>query len=398
MRNPLSDKIVTIKPSGIRKFFDIVSEMDDAISLGVGEPDFDTPWHIRDEGIYSLQQGRTFYTSNAGVTELKVDICNYLRRRFGLEYDPAHEVLVTVGGSEAIDIALRAMVNPGDEVLIPQPSYVSYEPCAVLADAVPVIINLKEENEFRLTAQELLDAVTDKTKILVLPFPNNPTGAIMERSDLEAIAKVIVEKDLFVISDEIYGELTYKEKHVSIAELPGMKERTILINGFSKAYAMTGWRLGYACGPAPVIEQMLKIHQFAIMCAPTTSQYAAVEAMKNGDEDVAEMREQYNQRRRYLMSAFEEMGLPCFEPYGAFYVFPCIREFGMSSDEFATRFLQEEKVAVVPGTAFGDCGEGFIRISYAYSLENLKVAIGRLADFVGRLKEEKRKAEEDKPC
>ena len=398
MRNPLSDKIVTIKPSGIRKFFDIVSEMEDAISLGVGEPDFDTPWHIRDEGIYSLEKGRTFYTSNAGLKELKVEICNYLRRRFGLEYDPTHEVLVTVGGSEAIDIALRAMVNPGDEVLIPQPSYVSYEPCAVLADAVPVIINLKAENEFRLTAQELLDAITDRTKILVLPFPNNPTGAIMERSDLEAIAKVIIEKDLFVISDEIYGELTYKEKHVSIAELPGMKERTILINGFSKAYAMTGWRLGYACGPAPVIEQMLKIHQFAIMCAPTTSQYAAVEAMKNGDEDVAEMREQYNQRRRYLMSAFEEMGLPCFEPYGAFYVFPCIREFGMSSDEFATRFLQEEKVAVVPGTAFGDCGEGFIRISYAYSLENLKVAIGRLADFVGRLKEEKRKAEEDKPC
>ncbi len=393
MRNPLSDKIVTIKPSGIRKFFDIVSEMEDAISLGVGEPDFDTPWHIRDEGIYSLEKGRTFYTSNAGLKELKVEICNYLRRRFGLEYDPTHEVLVTVGGSEAIDIALRAMVNPGDEVLIPQPSYVSYEPCAVLADAVPVIINLKAENEFRLTAQELLDAITDRTKILVLPFPNNPTGAIMERSDLEAIAKVIIEKDLFVISDEIYGELTYKEKHVSIAELPGMKERTILINGFSKAYAMTGWRLGYACGPAPIIEQMLKIHQFAIMCAPTTSQYAAVEAMKNGDEDVAEMREQYNQRRRYLMNAFKEMGLPCFEPYGAFYVFPCIAEFGMSSDEFATRFLEEEKVAVVPGTAFGDCGEGFIRISYAYSLENLKVAIGRLADFVGRLKKEKQEGQ-----
>ena len=393
MRNPLSDKIVTIKPSGIRKFFDIVSEMEDAISLGVGEPDFDTPWHIRDEGIYSLEKGRTFYTSNAGLKELKVEICNYLRRRFGLEYDPTHEVLVTVGGSEAIDIALRAMVNPGDEVLIPQPSYVSYEPCAVLADAVPVIINLKAENEFRLTAQELLDAITDRTKILVLPFPNNPTGAIMERSDLEAIAKVIIEKDLFVISDEIYGELTYKEKHVSIAELPGMKERTILINGFSKAYAMTGWRLGYACGPAPIIEQMLKIHQYAIMCAPTTSQYAAVEAMKNGDEDVAEMREQYNQRRRYLMNAFKEMGLPCFEPYGAFYVFPCIAEFGMSSDEFATRFLEEEKVAVVPGTAFGDCGEGFIRISYAYSLENLKVAIGRLADFVGRLKKEKQEGQ-----
>ena len=307
MRNPLSDKIVTIKPSGIRKFFDIVSEMEDAISLGVGEPDFDTPWHIRDEGIYSLEKGRTFYTSNAGLKELKVEICNYLRRRFGLEYDPTHETLVTVGGSEAIDIALRAMVNPGDEVLIPQPSYVSYEPCAVLADAVPVIINLKAENEFRLTAQELRDAITDRTKILVLPYPNNPTGAIMERSDLEAIAEVIREKDLFVISDEIYGELTYKEKHVSIAQLPGMKERTILINGFSKAYAMTGWRLGYACGPAEILEQMLKIHQFAIMCAPTTSQYAAVEAMKNGDEDVAQMREQYNQRRRYLMRAFGEI-------------------------------------------------------------------------------------------
>lgn len=388
MRNPLSDKIVDIKPSGIRKFFDIVSEMEDAISLGVGEPDFDTPWHIRDEGIYSLEKGRTFYTSNAGLKELKIEICNYLKRRFQLTYDAVNEVLVTVGGSEAIDIALRTMVNPGDEVLIPQPSYVSYEPCAILADAVPVIINLKPENEFRLTAQELRDAITDKTKVLVLPYPNNPTGAIMEKKDLEAIAEVILEKDLFVISDEIYGELSYKEDHVSIASIPGMKERTILINGFSKSYAMTGWRLGYACGPGVVIEQMLKIHQFAIMCAPTTSQYAAVEALRNGDDDVVEMREAYNQRRRYLMYAFKEMGLPCFEPYGAFYVFPCIREFGMTSDEFATRFLQEEKVAVVPGTAFGDCGEGFIRISYAYSLENLKVAIGRLADFVARLKKE----------
>lgn len=394
MRNPLSDKIVTIKPSGIRKFFDIVSEMEDAISLGVGEPDFDTPWHIRDEGIYSLEKGRTFYTSNAGLKELKVEICRYLKRRFALEYHYKNEVLVTVGGSEAIDIALRAMVNPGDEVLIPQPSYVSYEPCAVLADAEPVIINLKAENEFRLTAQELLDAITEKTKVLILPFPNNPTGAIMEREDLEAIAKIIIEKDLYVISDEIYAELSYKEKHVSIAEIPGMQERTILINGFSKAYAMTGWRLGYACGPAVILEQMLKIHQFAIMCAPTTSQYAAVEAMKNGDEDVAQMREQYNQRRRYLMHAFEEMGLPCFEPFGAFYVFPCIREFGMTSDAFATRFLEEEKVAVVPGTAFGDSGEGFIRISYAYSLENLKVAIGRLAAFVSRLKEEQKKDRE----
>ena len=388
MRNPLSDKIVDIKPSGIRKFFDILSEMDDAISLGVGEPDFDTPWHIRDEGIYSLEKGRTFYTSNAGLKELKIEICNYLERRFHLTYNYANEVLVTVGGSEAIDIALRTMVNPGDEVLIPQPSYVSYEPCAVLADAVPVIINLKAENEFRLTAQELRDAITDKTKVLVLPFPNNPTGAIMEKKDLEEIAEVILEKDLFVISDEIYSELTYKADHVSIASIPGMQERTILINGFSKSYAMTGWRLGYACGPKIIIEQMLKIHQFAIMCAPTTSQYAAVEALRNGDDDVVEMREAYNQRRRYLMYAFKEMGLPCFEPYGAFYVFPCIREFGMTSDEFATRFLQEEKVAVVPGTAFGDCGEGFIRISYAYSLENLKVAIGRLADFVARLKKE----------
>ena len=389
MRNPLSDKIITIKPSGIRKFFDIVSEMDDAISLGVGEPDFDTPWHIRDEGIYSLEKGRTFYTSNAGLKELKLEICRYLNRRLGLEYDYRNQVIVTVGGSEAIDIALRAMINPGDEVLIPQPSYVSYEPCAVLADAVPVIINLKAENEFRLTAQELRDAITDKTKVLILPFPNNPTGAIMERRDLEEIAEVIREKDLFVISDEIYSELTYKEEHVSIAQIPGMQERTILINGFSKAYAMTGWRLGYACGPEMIITQMIKIHQFAIMCAPTTSQYAAVEALKNGDGDVKEMRDEYNQRRRYLMHAFKEMGLPCFEPYGAFYVFPCIAEFGMTSDEFATRFLQEEKVAVVPGTAFGDCGEGFIRISYAYSLEKLKTAIGRLARFVEKLKKER---------
>lgn len=389
MRNPLSDKIITIKPSGIRKFFDIVSEMDDAISLGVGEPDFDTPWHIRDEGIYSLEKGRTFYTSNAGLKELKLEICRYLNRRLGLEYDYRNQVIVTVGGSEAIDIALRAMINPGDEVLIPQPSYVSYEPCAVLADAVPVIINLKAENEFRLTAQELRDAITDKTKVLILPFPNNPTGAIMERRDLEEIAEVIREKDLFVISDEIYSELTYKEEHVSIAQIPGMQERTILINGFSKAYAMTGWRLGYACGPEMIITQMIKIHQFAIMCAPTTSQYAAVEALKNGDGDVKEMRDEYNQRRRYLMHAFKKMGLPCFEPYGAFYVFPCIAEFGMTSDEFATRFLQEEKVAVVPGTAFGDCGEGFIRISYAYSLEKLKMAIGRLARFVEKLKKER---------
>ena len=390
MRNPLADKVVEIKPSGIRKFFDIVREMKDAISLGVGEPDFDTPWHIRDEGIYSLEKGRTFYTSNAGLKELKEEICHYIKRKQGVTYDPKDEVLVTVGGSEAIDIGLRAMLNPGEEVLIPQPSYVSYEPCVVLAGGVPVIIELKGENEFRLTAQELEDAITDKTKVLILPFPNNPTGAIMERKDLEAIAEVIRKHDIFVMSDEIYAELTYKEKHVSIVEIEGMQERTVLINGFSKSYAMTGWRLGYACGPRAIIEQMVKIHQFAIMCAPTTSQYAAVEALRNGDDDVKQMRTAYNQRRRYLMSAFKEMGLECFEPFGAFYVFPCIKEFGMTSDEFASRFLEEEKVAVVPGTAFGDCGEGYLRISYAYSLENLKIAIGKLAAFVERLRAEKR--------
>lgn len=388
MRNPLADKIVDIKPSGIRKFFDIVSEMKDAISLGVGEPDFDTPWRIRDEGIYSLERGKTFYTSNSGLKELRTEITRYIKRTQGVDYDPVREVLVTVGGSEAIDLALRAMVNPGDEVLIPQPSYVSYEPCAILADAKPVIIELKEENEFRLTAQELRDAITDKTKILILPFPNNPTGAIMEKSDLEAIAEVILEHDIFVITDEIYAELTYKGKHVSIISLPGMRERTVLINGFSKAYAMTGWRLGYACAPALIMEQMTKIHQFAIMCAPTTSQYAAVEALRNGDDDVAAMRESYNQRRRFLMYSFKQMGLKCFEPYGAFYVFPCIKEFGMTSDEFAERLLKEEKVAVVPGTAFGDCGEGFLRISYAYSLENLKIAMEKIGAFVARLREE----------
>ena len=390
MRNPLADKVVALKPSGIRKFFDIVSEMDDAISLGVGEPDFDTPWHIRDEGIYSLEKGRTFYTSNSGLKELKEEICHYTKRKQGVTYNPANEVLVTVGGSEAIDIGLRAVLNPGDEVLIPQPSYVSYEPCVILAGGVPVIIELQGDNEFRLTAQELENAITEKTKVLVLPFPNNPTGAIMERGDLEAIAEVIRKHDILVMSDEIYAELTYKEKHVSIVEIEGMQERTILINGFSKAFAMTGWRLGYACGPKAIIEQMTKIHQFAIMCAPTTSQYAAIEALRNGDNDVQEMRTAYNQRRRFLMNAFREMNLECFEPFGAFYVFPCIKEFGMTSEEFASRFLEEEKVAVVPGTAFGDCGEGYLRISYAYSLENLKLAIGKLANFVEKLRAEKK--------
>lgn len=386
MRDPLSKRIVTIEPSGIRKFFDVVSEMKDAISLGVGEPDFDTPWFIRDEGIYSLERGRTFYTSNAGLKELKEEITVYLERRFELSYDAKKEVLVTVGGSEAIDIAMRAMLDPGDEVLIPQPSYVSYLPCAILANGTPVTIELSAENEFRLTADEVRQAVTDRTKLLVLPFPNNPTGAVMERKDLEAIAEVVREKDLFVLSDEIYAELTYTDEgHVSFASLPGMKERTITINGFSKAYAMTGWRLGYACGPEAVIREMTKIHQFAIMCAPTTSQYAAVEALRHGDEEVARMRDEYNGRRRYLLHRFREMGLPCFEPFGAFYVFPDIRSLGMTSEEFATKLLEQEKVAVVPGTAFGDSGEGFIRISYAYSLDDLKLALDRIEDFIGKL-------------
>ena len=386
MRNFLSETVVNIKPSGIRKFFDIVSEMKDAISLGVGEPDFDTPWHIRDEGIYAFERGKTFYTSNAGLKDLRIEISNYLNRTQGISYNPDNEILVTVGGSEAIDIGLRAVINPGDEVIIPQPSYVSYEPCAVLAGAKPVIINLKAENEFRLTPEELLNVITDKTKVLILPYPNNPTGAIMEKEDLEKIAKIVIEKDILVMSDEIYAALTYKEKHVSIASLEGMKERTILINGFSKAYAMTGWRLGYACAPDWLIKQMTKIHQFAIMCAPTTSQYAAIEALKNGDEDVETMRKSYNQRRRYLMNTFKEMNLECFEPFGAFYVFPCIKEFGMTSEEFATKFLQLVEVALLPGTAFGDCGEGFLRISYAYSIENLKLAMKRLKNFIERLR------------
>lgn len=389
MRNPLSKTIVTIQPSGIRKFFDIVNEMKDAISLGVGEPDFDTPWHIRDEGIYSLEKGRTFYTSNAGLKELKIEIVKYLNRNYDLQYDFNKEVLVTVGGSEAIDIAMRAMLDFGDEVLIPQPSYVSYVPCAVLANGTPVVIDLQEKNDFRLTREELENAITPKTKLLIMPFPNNPTGAIMDRKDLEEIAEVVIEHDLFVLSDEIYSALTYKDEHVSIASLPGMQERTIVINGFSKSHAMTGWRLGYACGPKIIIQQMLKIHQFAIMCAPTTSQYAAVEALQNGDEDVVRMRDEYNGRRRYLLHRFEEMGLKCFEPFGAFYMFPSIQEFGMTSEEFATELLEAEKVAVVPGTAFGDCGEGYLRISYAYSLDSLKEALDRMERFITSLREKK---------
>lgn len=385
MRNPLSSTIVTIPPSGIRKFFDVVNEMEGAISLGVGEPDFDTPWHVRDAGIRSLEMGKTFYTSNAGLKELKIEICNYMKRRMKVEYNYSSEVMVTIGGSEAIDIALRAMLDPGDEVLIPQPSYVSYVPCTILAGGVPVVIELEAKDQFRLTREKLLEKITPKTKLLILPFPNNPTGAIMEKEDLEAVAEVVREKDLFIISDEIYAELTYGKKHVTIASLPGMRERTVLINGFSKAYAMTGWRIGYACAPEQILKQMLKIHQYAIMCAPTTSQYAAVEAIKNGDSDIEEMKRSYNERRKYLLGEFRSLGMDCFEPYGAFYMFPCIKRFGMTSEEFATRLLREEKIAIVPGTAFGDCGEGYLRVSYAYSMEDLKRAIRRIRRFVVRL-------------
>ena len=385
MKSPVSKTITEIKPSGIRKFFDIVNTMEDAISLGVGEPDFDTPWRVRDEAIYSLEQGRTSYTSNAGLMELKVAIAEYLDRKYDLHYDPKSEMMMTVGGSEAIDIGLRAMLDPGDEVIIPEPSYVSYVPCTVLAGGVPVIVNLKESDEFRLTAQELEDAITDKTKVLILPYPNNPTGAVMEREDLEAIAEVIRKHDIYVMTDEIYSELTYQMDHVSIASLPGMKERTVYINGFSKAFAMTGWRLGYACAPEVILKQMLKIHQFAIMCAPTTSQYAGIEAVKHCDREVEDMKMQYNERRIYVLKRLRDMGFSCFEPYGAFYVFPSIKSTGMSSDDFATTLLKTEKVAVVPGTAFGDCGEGFIRISYAYSMENLKVALDRIEKFLKTL-------------
>lgn len=388
MRNPLSQTITNIKPSGIRKFFDIVSEMPDAISLGVGEPDFDTPWHIREEGIYSLEKGKTFYTSNSGLLELREEICKWYKRKYNVDYDYKKEALITVGGSEGIDLAFRAMLDPGDEVIIPEPCYVSYVPCVELAGGVPVTIALKNENQFRLTPEELLGAITDKTKILILAYPSNPTGAIMTKEDLEPIAKICQEKDIFVISDEIYSELTYGDaQHCTIGSLPGMKGRTIIINGFSKAYAMTGWRLGYALAPQVIAEQMTKVHQFAIMCAPTTSQYAAISAIKEGDKDIERMRTSYDQRRHFLMKTFEEMGLPCFEPLGAFYMFPCIKEFGMTSDEFATRLLQEEELAVVPGTAFGDCGEGFLRISYAYSIDELREAMKRLAAFIGRLRD-----------
>lgn len=383
----LCAKADSLKPSGIRKFFDIVAEMDDVVSLGVGEPDFDTPWAVRDEGIYTLERGKTFYTSNAGLMELRQEIAKYLKRRLNVTYNPASECLVTVGGSEAIDLAFRAMLNPGDEVLIPEPCYVSYTPCAILADGVPVPIPLQEKNDFRLTAQEVEEHITEKTKILILPFPNNPTGAVMRREDLEAVARVCLEHDLYVVSDEIYSELTYTgEDHVSIVQIPGMQERTILINGFSKAYAMTGWRLGYCCGPERILSVMTKIHQFAIMCAPTNSQYAATTALRDCYPEVLKMKEAYDQRRRFLLHSFRKMGLPCFEPFGAFYIFPCIKEFGMTSEEFATKLLEQQRVAVVPGDAFGQSGEGYIRISYAYSLEALKEAVGRLEAFVEKLR------------
>ena len=385
MTHNLSQKVLAIKPSGIRKFFDLVAEKKDVISLGVGEPDFDTPWHIREEGIYAFEKGRTFYTSNSGLKDLRIEICNYLKRKYNLTYDAMNETLVTVGGSEAIDLAFRALINIDDEVIIPEPCYVSYKPCAILAGATVKTIDLKVENNFRLTKEELLEAITDKTKILVLPFPNNPTGAVLLKKDIEEIAKVCIEKNIYVITDEIYAELTYSGKHYSIAGIDGMKERTIYINGFSKAYAMTGWRLGYACAPNEIIKQMTKVHQFAIMCAPTISQYAAIEALKNGDSDIEMMKESYNERRRFLMKAFKEMDLPCFEPFGAFYVFPCIKKYGLTSEEFAMKFLEEENVAVVPGSAFGDSGEGFLRISYAYSIEKLMIAMEKMAKFLKKI-------------
>lgn len=382
----LNDHIKTVKPSGIRKFFDIANEMEDVISLSIGEPDFQTPWHIRDEGIKSLEKGKTWYSPNRGFMELRQEIANYYERRFGIPYDYKNQTLVTVGGSEAIDLAFRTLIQNGDEVIIPEPSFVCYEPLAVMAGGTPVIIRTKNEDNFRLKAKDLEAAITPKSKLLVLPFPNNPTGAIMERADLEEIAEVVLKHDLLVLSDEIYSELTYGGKsHVSIASLDNMYERTIVINGFSKSYAMTGWRLGYALGPAPIIAQMTKLHQYGIMSAPTTAQYAAIEALRNGDRDVYKMRDEYDMRRRLVVDGFNEMGLSCFEPLGAFYVFPCIKSTGLTSEEFCTRLIMDKHVAVVPGTAFGECGEGFVRVSYSYSLKHLKIALERIKQFLGEL-------------
>lgn len=381
----VNKKVKDIKPSGIRKFFDIASEIKGCISLGVGEPDFDTPWHIREEGIYSLEKGKTYYTSNSGLKELRIEISKYINNKLNVNYDPLNEILITVGGSEAIDLCMRSIIEPGDEILITTPCYVSYEPCVTLAGGIVKTIPLKNENEFRLTKKELIDAITPKTKALIICFPNNPTGAIMEYKDLCDIAEVCIKHNLLVVSDEIYSELTYGVNHASISQVPGMKDRTVIVNGFSKAYSMTGWRLGYAMGPSDIIKAMTKIHQFCIMCAPTNSQYAAIEAIRNGDKDILYMREAYDERRRYLINRFKDMGLPCFEPKGAFYIFPEIKKFGLSSEEFCLKLLEEEKVVVVPGDAFGQSGEGYIRISYAYSIDDLKKALDRLENFIKRL-------------
>lgn len=383
----MNNEIKIVKPSGIRRFFDIAAEMDNVISLGVGEPDFKTPWHIREAGIKSLDIGKTRYTSNAGMTELREEICNYYERRFNIKYDPLHEVVVTVGGSEAIDMCIRCLINPGDEVIIPEPSFVCYKPITLMSNGVPVIVRTKAENKFKLTPEELRAAITPRTKLLILPYPNNPTGGVMRRGDLEKIADVIKDTNIMILSDEIYAELTYgNEPHVSIAEIDGMRERTIVVNGFSKTYSMTGWRLGYALGPGEIISEMTKLHQFAIMSAPTTSQYAAIEALKNGDGDVQEMTSEYNLRRRLTVNGFREIGLDCFEPEGAFYVFPCIKSSGLSSDEFCEKLLVDSKVAVIPGTAFGDCGEGFIRVSYCYSVPHISEAIRRIEKFIKSLR------------
>ena len=382
----LSKRIQEVPPSGIRRFFDILEEMKDAISLGVGEPDFVTPWHIRDAGIYSLEKGKTRYTSNAGLAELRREIAAYQERRFGLKYDFAHQVVVTVGGSEGIDLTFRCLLNPGDEVIVPVPSFVCYGPLVSMAGGTPVYVQTKAEDDFRLTAQEVRDAITPRTKCLVLPFPNNPTGAVMGRADLEAIADVLRGTDIIVLSDEIYAELTYGQHHVSMANLADMYERTVVVNGFSKSYAMTGWRLGYVCGPRELVEQILKLHQYGIMSAPTTSQYAAIEAMRNGDGDIEHMREEYDRRRRYLVENLNRIGLSCFEPKGAFYVFPCIRSTGLSSEEFCERFLKEEKVAVIPGNAFGPGGEGYVRACYAASMKDIAESISRMDNFLTNLR------------
>ena len=380
-------RIKKVKPSGIRRFFDIANEMEHVISLSIGEPDFKTPWHVREEGIKTLEKGKTWYSPNRGFAKLRNEISSYYRRRFSLEYDPDSEVLVTVGGSEAIDVCIRCLVEEGDEVLIPQPCFVCYEPITEMAGATPVIIETKAENDFRLTPEELESHITPKSKLLILPFPNNPTGAVMRRSDLEAIARIVEKYDLFVLSDEIYGELTYGgERHVSFAEIDGMKERTAVINGFSKSYAMTGWRLGYALGPAPVIDQMTKLHQFAIMSAPTTAQYAAIEALKNGDSDIESMKKQYDMRRRLVVGSFQKMGLSCFEPNGAFYCFPCIKSTGLTSEQFCLGLINSKHVAVVPGNAFGECGEGYIRVSYSYSLDHLGEALNRIEEYLSEIK------------